>query len=90
MQHIAQFSYDESRNYHPDASSLRYYYPARLGSNLNLGFETFQQFDDTADEHLESLLKTIIDLEQKEGKACEADIVTWRGMMTKVYNPAKI
>jgi RAT1-interacting protein len=40
--------------------------------------------DDEADDHLDSLLKTIIDYEQKEGKKVEVDVVTWRGMMTKV------
>ena len=38
------------------------------------------------DDHLDSLLKTIIDLEQKEGKKIEANFITWRGMMTKVSN----
>jgi RAT1-interacting protein len=30
------------------------------------------------------LLKTIIAHEQGLGKAVEADLITWRGMMTKV------
>lgn len=41
--------------------------------------------DDTTDEHLDSLLKTIIDLEQKNGKKLDTDFITWRGMMTKVF-----
>ena len=45
--------------------------------------------DDTADEHLDSLLKTIMALEQETGQKVEADFITWRGMMTKVeYLPA--
>jgi RAT1-interacting protein len=67
-----------------DDSSIRYYYPPTLGADLSKGFDTFDQLDDTADDHLDSLLKTIMALEQKEGKAVEADIITWRGMMTKV------
>ena len=63
---------------------MRYYYPARVGSALSQGFDTFQQLDDSADEHLESLLKTIMDLEQRQGKKCVADFITWRGMVTKV------
>jgi RAT1-interacting protein len=55
-----------------------------LGVSLSEGFEKFQKRDDAADEHLDSLLKTIAALEEKEGKRCEADVVTWRGMMTKV------
>ncbi|KAL8701241.1 MAG: hypothetical protein Q9224_000586, partial [Gallowayella concinna] len=40
--------------------------------------------DDTADDHLDSLLKTLIDLEQRTGEKCQADVITWRGMMTKI------
>ena len=40
--------------------------------------------DDSADEHLDSLLRTIMDHEKKTQKAIDAEIVTWRGMMTKV------
>jgi RAT1-interacting protein len=39
--------------------------------------------DDAADEHLDALLDTIIAFEKKTGAKCEADIITWRGMMTK-------
>jgi RAT1-interacting protein len=67
-----------------DDSSIRYYYPPTLGADLSKGFDTFDKLDDTADDHLDSLLKTIMALEQKDGKPVEADIITWRGMMTKV------
>jgi hypothetical protein len=40
--------------------------------------------DDTADDHLDSLLKTIMAQEEKTGERVEADFITWRGMMTKV------
>lgn len=63
---------------------MAYYYPPNLPADLNLGFGTFQKLDDSADEHLDALLKTIVALEGETGKKCEADIVTWRGMMTKV------
>ena len=62
---------------------MRYYYPPRLGANLCEGFETFNQLDDSADDHLDSLLRTLITLEQSSGAKCETDIITWRGMMTK-------
>lgn len=52
--------------------------------DLNRGFEAFDKLDDSTDEHLEALLETIIALEKDTGKKCEADIITWRGMMTKV------
>jgi RAT1-interacting protein len=40
--------------------------------------------NDAADEHLDALLDTIVAMEKETGKKCESDIVTWRGMMTKV------
>ncbi|TVY52089.1 Decapping nuclease RAI1 [Lachnellula cervina] len=80
---IACFSYDDEHKFRLDDSSVRYYYPPTLGADLSKGFDTFEKLDDTADDHLDSLLKTIMALEQKEGKRVEADVITWRGMMTK-------
>jgi RAT1-interacting protein len=85
-QQIACFSYDHDHMYHSDGRSLRYYYPPRIGADLSKGFGTFRQADDTVDEHLDSLLKRIITLEKETGQPCEADIITWRGMMTKVLD----
>ncbi|KAJ5612360.1 hypothetical protein N7510_005554 [Penicillium lagena] len=65
-------------------ASLSYYYPPRLPADLNVGFDTFQKLNDVADEHLDALLDTIIAYEKETKKKCETDIVTWRGMMTKV------
>lgn len=65
---------------------MRYYYPPQLPADLNRGFDTFQKLDDSADEHLDALLRTIVAMEEETGKKCEADIVTWRGMMTKVVS----
>lgn len=84
VQEIAYFSYDDQHQFYLDERSLRYYYPPTLGADLSKGFDTFQQLDDTADDHLDGLLKTIIDLEQRTGTRCTADFITWRGMMTKV------
>ncbi|KAL4976175.1 decapping nuclease rai1 [Aspergillus desertorum] len=81
---IACFSYDDQHNFHLGDSSLRYYYPPQLPADLNRGFDTFQKLDDAADEHLDALLDTIAALEKDTGKRCEADIITWRGMMTKI------
>lgn len=33
---------------------------------------------------MDALLDTIVAMEKETGKKCETDIVTWRGMMTKV------
>lgn len=83
-QEIACFSYDDKHQFRLDDSSIRYYWPPTLGADLARGFDTFEKLDDKADDHLDSLLKTIIAHEQELGKAVEADLITWRGMMTKV------
>jgi len=84
IREIACFSYDDQHQFLLDDSSVRYYYPPTLGADLSRGFDTFQKLNDTADDHLDSLLKTIISLEQETGKRVETDVITWRGMMTKV------
>ncbi|KAI9369789.1 RAI1 like PD-XK nuclease-domain-containing protein [Aspergillus egyptiacus] len=81
---IACFSYDDQHSYRLGDTSLRYYYPPRLPADLNRGFESFEKLDDTADEHLDALLDTIIALERQTGRKCEDDVITWRGMMTKI------
>lgn len=88
LQEIAFFSYDEKHDFYPDERSLRYYHPPSLGADLSKGFKTFEELDDTKDEHLDGLLRTIVNLERSTGKKCEADIMTWRGMMTKVNSLA--
>ncbi|RWQ92819.1 RAI1 like PD-XK nuclease-domain-containing protein [Paecilomyces variotii] len=81
---IACFSYDDEHRFHLDDSSLRYYYPPDLPADLSRGFDTFQQLDDSGDEHLDALLETIMAHEKSTGSKCEADVITWRGMMTKI------
>jgi RAT1-interacting protein len=63
---------------------LNYYYPPLLGADLSAGFDTFQKRDESIDEHLDGLLKALKGLEEQKGEKCTADIITWRGMMTKV------
>lgn len=65
---------------------MQWYYPPRLGANLSKGFDKFDKLDESIDEHLDSLLKTIVAHEKEEGKKIDANIVTWRGMMTKVIS----
>ena len=84
FQEIAYFSYNDNHEFFLDERSLRYYYPPNIGADLSKGFQTFQQLDDTSDDHLDGLLKTIIDLEKQIGTTCAVDIITWRGMMTKI------
>ncbi|KAI9689557.1 MAG: decapping endonuclease targeting mRNA [Bathelium mastoideum] len=81
---VTCFSFDKDHIYRQDDSSLQYYYPAQFGSDLSTGFDTFRQLDDSGDDHLDALLRAIVDLESKSGEKCEADVITWRGMMTKI------
>ncbi|MCJ1341114.1 decapping endonuclease targeting mRNA [Bachmanniomyces sp. S44760] len=83
---IAYFSYDSEHQFHLDDRSLRYYYTPQLGADLSKGFDTFQQLDDIKDDHLDSLLKTIVALEKETEARCEAHFITWRGMMTKIMS----
>lgn len=80
--------------------SLRYYYPPYVQApgtfipsvDLTLGFPEWIKGDDSVDGHLDALLETVQAHEEQrvhEGHPIEdvrvqADIVTWRGMMTKV------
>ncbi|KAF2811150.1 RAI1-domain-containing protein [Mytilinidion resinicola] len=87
-QEIAYFSYDDDHKFRLDESSLKYFYPPEyshhLPANLCDGFDTFQKHDDSIDEHLDSLLTTIMEMEKAEGKRSEVDFITWRGMVTKI------
>ncbi|KAI0403638.1 RAI1 like PD-XK nuclease-domain-containing protein [Xylaria palmicola] len=83
---FACFSYDDKHQFRLDDSSLQWYYPARLGADLSKGFDKFDKHDESIDEHLDSLLKTIAAHEKEEGKKIDANIVTWRGMMTKIMS----
>ena len=63
------------------------------GVSLSNGFRDWIKADDSADGHLDALLQTIQAHEQRlndergepaEDTKVKADVVTWRGMMTKV------
>ncbi|ORY71622.1 RAI1 like PD-XK nuclease-domain-containing protein [Pseudomassariella vexata] len=83
---IACFSYDDNHEFHLGYSSMKWYYPPQLGTDLSKGFDKFDKHDDSADEHLDSLLRTIMAHEEEEGKKIDAQIVTWRGMITKIMS----
>lgn len=93
------FSYDSQKQLHPGSlASLRYYYPpfiqspgtSALGISLSNGFQDWIKVDQSVDGHLDALLETIqaheesLMAEGKDGVRVKADVVTWRGMMTKV------
>src|SRR3569833_530632 len=81
---FASFSYDDNHEFQLGDSSQKWYYPPALNTNLSQGFDKFEKHDDSVDEHLDSLLKTIIAHEGETQKKIDSHIVTWRGMMTKV------
>ncbi|KAI0119871.1 RAI1 like PD-XK nuclease-domain-containing protein [Nemania sp. FL0031] len=83
---FACFSYDNKHEFHLDDSSMQWYYPPRLGADLSKGFDSFDKHDESTDEHLDSLLKAIASYEEEEGKKIDANIITWRGMMTKIMS----
>lgn len=83
---FACFSYDDNHEFHLDDSSMRYYYNPTIGADLSKGYDTFVKADESGDEHLVSLLKTIQAHEQKSGQKIDAQLVTWRGMMTKIMS----
>ncbi|KAI3400823.1 hypothetical protein diail_1512 [Diaporthe ilicicola] len=83
---FACFSYDDEHQYHYGDRSLRWYYTPQLGADLSKGYETFVKHDDSVAEHLDSLLKTIMHHEQETKKKIDANIVTWRGCLTKIMS----
>ncbi|CAK7269001.1 decapping endonuclease targeting mRNA [Sporothrix epigloea] len=86
-QEITCFSYDDEHALHLDDRSLRWYYPPQFPQDMDLsrGFDTFIKHEDEAvDEHLDSLLAAVAAHEQTTGSKIEAQVVTWRGLMTKI------
>jgi len=85
-QEVAHFSFDDEHKYVHDESGINYYVPPPMGVDLKEGFDTFRHYEDKEDAHLDALLKALVDTEKKNGEAgkVKADLVTWRGMMTKV------
>ncbi|USP75760.1 Decapping nuclease rai1 [Curvularia clavata] len=80
---IAHFSYDDDHVYQHDESGINYYVPPPMGADLKEGFETFKHYEDKEDPHLDSLLRALMDTKPAKEHA-KADLMTWRGMMTKI------
>ncbi|KAF2669216.1 rai1 protein [Microthyrium microscopicum] len=80
---ITCFSYDVNREFRWDESSLQYYWPPSLPADLSAGFDTFNKWDDSTDEHLDGLVKALMLHEKSIGERLKTDFVTWRGMMTR-------
>jgi len=54
-----------------------------MGEDLEAGFDVFRKHEEV-DEHLDSLLESLMKYEQEKEKRVDVDIVTWRGMLTKI------
>lgn len=88
------FSFDDQHVCRPLSDvSLRYYYPPLFRTpgdtnagqiDLSIGFHDFDKYEDSADLRLYPLLDTLERHEKQTGVKQDADVVTWRGMMTKV------
>ena len=81
---ITSFSYDENRKLYQDDRSRKYYHPPPQNANLNRGYETRIERDENDNEHLNSLLEALIQNKEVEGQLKQSDLITWRGMMTKL------
>lgn len=85
---ITSFSIDINNHVHFDLRSLNYYYlpESALDKQIDLssGFKDFIQKDESKPQHLNELLQSIKHGEQLRGEKINADIVTWRGIMTKL------
>lgn len=85
---ITSFSYDESRNLHHDDRSRKFYHPPPPRADLNRGFEELIERNESINEHLDSLLISLLRVSQSKEKKNEqlskANLITWRGMMTKL------
>lgn len=109
--HILEYSLDEAHVVHPlSDQSLRYYYPpffdapwadidGRHDIALSEGFGNWIKHNDSIDEHLDGVLKTIQAHEEmllENGTPIEdvrvtAEVVAWRGILTKVsVNPMAV
>ncbi|CAK4030978.1 Hypothetical predicted protein [Lecanosticta acicola] len=93
---ITEFSFDESHVLHTlDSRSLRYYYPPFFktphnphepGISLSKGFQSFKRHEEQEDTHLNPLIETVIQYEEKTKTKLDPTILTWRGMMTKILS----
>ncbi|KAG1446202.1 hypothetical protein G6F56_009650 [Rhizopus delemar] len=80
-QELTCYSIDHQRHVHFDNSEMKYYYPPS-GKDLNFGYDKFIQRDESVAEHIDTLLDALT--EMNNTSTASVDIVTWRGIMTKL------
>lgn len=91
---LLSFSYDNRRQlFMDDDRQMTYYLEADLNTSLNEGFpDKFEERDESVPEHLDALVHALwYGSQQSKDPAVEdpagwwtADVITWRGIMTKV------
>ncbi|WWC91055.1 uncharacterized protein L201_005996 [Kwoniella dendrophila CBS 6074] len=89
---IITYSHQSDRSIVYDDSSMAYYIPAPIGSDLNYGFDNKVERNEDEDEHLDGLCDSLRHLEESTGSAQHGDgrgqrkggIITWRGMITRI------
>ncbi|PWN22559.1 RAI1-domain-containing protein, partial [Microstroma glucosiphilum] len=89
---ITSFSYDEERRLFHDDRSLKYFHAPPMKVDLGRGMENLRERDPTRNEHLDSLLYSLMHLAASTPDGSSdfprrrADVITWRGMATKLFS----
>lgn len=85
---VACFSRHLDGSFSNDASELAYYYLPNsyvsAGIDLQSGFEKFEKFDSSKNGQFDGFLNALTEHERKNSSKVKSDIVTWRGIMTKL------
>ncbi|KAI8148932.1 RAI1 like PD-XK nuclease-domain-containing protein [Fennellomyces sp. T-0311] len=86
---VNSYSIDGDRRVWFDNRELKYYAEPRLTAgtpSLSYNYDRFIQRDDSIPEHIDTLLDALTDAKSKNrNNPIHADIVTWRGIMTKLF-----
>ncbi|CAO3635371.1 unnamed protein product [Mucor fragilis] len=86
-QEITSYSIDHERRVWFDNREMKYYYPPTSDKkDLNVGYDKMIQRDESIPEHIDTLLDALTNAnaKQPDDSQITADIVTWRGIMTKI------
>ncbi|WWD06912.1 hypothetical protein V865_005009 [Kwoniella europaea PYCC6329] len=79
---ITTYSHQPDRTITHDDSSMAYYRPAPIGSDLSYGFDRRVERDESVDEHLDGLCDALREVQGKGER--KGGIITWRGMITRI------
>ncbi|ODQ63265.1 putative suppressor of exonuclease defects [Nadsonia fulvescens var. elongata DSM 6958] len=86
---IGCYSTDISHNYHNDTRGLKYYYFPESSLeddtiDLNTGYKDFERDPEDTPRHLNGMLQCLVGIEKKTNSKVKADIITYRGIMTRL------